>query len=66
MPKGEKLRPKQLDQPPLENFKKSCVELVFFIKTLLIAKNALNAKLFSYGEESLLWEKGGVLVSHQN
>jgi hypothetical protein len=60
MPKGEKLRPKQLDQPPLVNFK--IFELVYLIKTLLIAKrSSLIIKLFSFGGESFLREKGGAL-----
>jgi hypothetical protein len=39
-----------------------CVELVFFIKTLLTAKRSpLIAKLFSYGGESFLMGKEKVL-----
>jgi hypothetical protein len=52
MPKGEKLRPKQMDQLPLVNFENNRLEL-------------LNCPEYSYckiwsltGEIFLLWEKG--------
>jgi hypothetical protein len=52
MPKGEKIRPKQMDQLPLvKKFKKSRVELL----------NCQN--LVSCGENVGLWEKGGVFGS---
>jgi hypothetical protein len=40
MPKGEKLRPKQLDQlPPCDFFKNLSLSILgFFIKTLLLQK----------------------------
>jgi hypothetical protein len=44
MPKGEKLRPKQMDQLPLENFENSRVrtfENSRFVKNILIAKFGL-------------------------
>jgi hypothetical protein len=58
MPKGEKIRPKQLmDQLPLENLEK--VELEFlFVKILLFVSYC--QKLVSCGENIWLWEKGGV------
>jgi hypothetical protein len=54
MPKGEKLRPKKMDQQPLVNFKNCRVRIFVF------DQNPLIAKLFSYEGEFLLWEKGGV------
>jgi hypothetical protein len=52
MPKGEKIRPKQdMDQLPLENFKK--VELEFlFVKILLFV---------SYCQVGLLWGEGLIM-----
>jgi hypothetical protein len=38
MPKGEKLRPKQMDQLPLENFEKSRVRIFLFVQNTLIVK----------------------------
>jgi hypothetical protein len=57
MPKGEKIRPKQMDQLPLVKFlKKSRVEL-------LICQISLNCqKLVSCGGECWLWEKGEFLA----
>jgi hypothetical protein len=46
MPKMEKLRPKQLDQPTTCDFKILVIDSLCLIKTLLLQK------LFSYG-----WEK---------
>jgi hypothetical protein len=62
MLKGEKLRPKQLDQLPLVYFSKiySVRILVFFIKTLLLQKP------LSCGGEIRLWEKGGVFGTWSN
>jgi hypothetical protein len=40
MPKGEKLRPKQMDQLPLENFENSRVR-IFGLPNTLIAKFGL-------------------------
>jgi hypothetical protein len=55
MPKGEKLRPKQMDQPTTCEISKNVeLEALYLIKTLFIAK------FFSYGGEVSLWEKGGV------
>jgi hypothetical protein len=54
MPKGEKLRLKQMDQLPLENFENS-------------SQNTLSVsfcqKLVSCEENVWLWEKGGVFES---
>jgi hypothetical protein len=55
MPKGEKLRPKQMDQPTTcVNFKNCRVRIFVF------DQNPLVAKLVSYEGEFLLWENGGV------
>jgi hypothetical protein len=60
MPKREKLRPNQLDQPSLRVFKSLSSKLVFFIKTILTAKkSSLIAKLFCFGGEIFLMGKGG-------
>jgi hypothetical protein len=55
MPKGEKLRPKQLDQLPLENFENSRVR-IFYLSKILLLQN-----LVSCGEILWLWEKGEFL-----
>jgi hypothetical protein len=54
MPKGEKLRAKQIDHPTTCEFWKIVLEFVFFFKILL------QQNLVSYGGEFWLWEKGGV------
>jgi hypothetical protein len=54
MPKGEKLRPMHLDQPPLVIY---CVLNLFFNK-----RSPLIANLLSSGGEIFLWEKGELLV----
>jgi hypothetical protein len=61
MPKGKKLRPKQLDHLPLVYFSKiySIRILGFFIKTLLLQKS------LSHWGEIRLWEKGEFLVLDQ-
>jgi hypothetical protein len=41
MPKGEKLRPKQMDQLPLENFENSRVRTFDLSKILLLSKFGL-------------------------
>jgi hypothetical protein len=60
MPKGEKLRPKQMDQLPLENFENSRVRFFDLTKKTLIAKFGLL-----WGENFLLWQKGEFLVLNQ-
>jgi hypothetical protein len=54
MPKGEKLRPKQMDQLPLENFENSRV------RTFVLSKYSYVP---SCGENIGLWEKGGVFLA---
>jgi hypothetical protein len=54
MPKGEKLRPKQMDQLPLENFENSRVR-IFDLSKILLLQN-----LVSCGGEYLIMGKGGV------
>jgi hypothetical protein len=68
MPKGEKLRPKQLDQLPLVNFKNYCVlNLSFDQNPLNRKKGPLFAKLLSYGGEVLIMGKrGSFLAFDQN
>jgi hypothetical protein len=44
MPKGEELRPKQMDQQPLENFENSRGRIFDLFKILLLQN------LVSYGE----------------
>jgi hypothetical protein len=57
MPKGEKIRLKQMDQLPLEFKKKVELELLFCQNTLTVS---YCQKLVSCGENVWLWEKGGV------
>jgi hypothetical protein len=54
MPKGEKLRPKQMDQLPLENFENSRVTILDLTKILLLQN------LASCGGEFSIMTKGGV------
>jgi hypothetical protein len=54
MPKGEKLRPKQMDQLPLENFENSRVRM-FDLSNILLLQN-----LVSCGGEFMIMGKGGV------
>jgi hypothetical protein len=54
MPKGEKLRPKQIDQLPLMNFENSRVRM-FDLSKILVLQN-----LVSCGGEFMIMEKGGV------
>jgi hypothetical protein len=55
MPKGEKLRPKQMDQLPLENFENSRVRIFDLPKYSY-------CKIWSLvGENLWLWEKGEFL-----
>jgi hypothetical protein len=59
MPKGEKLRPKQMDQLPLENFENSR------IRTFDLSKYSYCQNLASNGENLWLWEKGEFLALDQ-
>jgi hypothetical protein len=53
MPKGEKLRPKQMDQLPLENFENNRV------RTFDLSKILLLQNLVSFGGESMIMGKRG-------
>jgi hypothetical protein len=58
MPKGEKIRPKQMDQLPLvKNFKKSRVELLICQNTLTVKIWSLMGRMFDNGK------RGGVFCS---
>jgi hypothetical protein len=59
MPKGEKLRPKQMDQLPLGNFENSRV------RTFVLTKYSYVQNLASCGENVGLWEKGEFLALNQ-
>jgi hypothetical protein len=60
MPKGEKLRPKQMDQLPLVNFENNRVRTFWF------CPKCSYCKIWSLvGENFLSWEKGEFLVLHQ-
>jgi hypothetical protein len=59
MPKGEKLRPKQMDQLPLINFENNRV------RTFDLSKILLLQNLVSCGREFWLWEKGEFLALDQ-
>jgi hypothetical protein len=52
MPKGEKLRPKQMDQLPLKNFENSRVR-IFDLSKILLLQN-----LVSCGGECMIMRKG--------
>jgi hypothetical protein len=51
MPKGDKLRPKQMDQLPLENFKKSRVGLLICQNTLIVKIWSLAGRIYDYGKK---------------
>jgi hypothetical protein len=53
MPKGEKLRPKQMDQLPLENFENSRIR-IFDLSKMLLLQNSV-----SYGGEFMIMGKRG-------
>jgi hypothetical protein len=59
MPKGEKLRPKQMDQLPLVNFENNTV------RTFDLSKILLLQNLVSCGREFWLWERGEFLALDQ-
>jgi uncharacterized membrane protein len=53
MPKGEKLRPKQMDTLPLENFENSRVR-IFDLSKLLLLQNLASCgggRIFYYGKK---------------
>jgi hypothetical protein len=67
MPKGEKLRPKQLDQPSLVNFKNYCVLNLSFDQNPLNSKRSpLIAKLLSCEGEIFIMGKRELLTFDQN
>jgi hypothetical protein len=57
MPKGEKLRPKQMDQLPLENFENNRV------RTFDLSKYSYLSKFGLLWGECLIMGKGGVFGS---
>jgi hypothetical protein len=59
MPKGEKLRPTQMDQLPLENFENSRV------RTFVLSKYSYAQKDGLLWGEVGLWEKGEFLALDQ-
>jgi hypothetical protein len=59
MPKGEKLRPKQMDQLPLVSFENNRV------RTFDLSKILLLQNLVSCGREFFIMGKRGVLVLDQ-
>jgi hypothetical protein len=59
MPKGKKLRPKQMDQLPLVNFENNRVS-TFDLSKMLLLQN-----LVSHGGEFMIMGKGGVLALDQ-
>jgi hypothetical protein len=58
MPKGEKLRPKQMDQP-------TTCEISKMNRSFVFDQNPLIAKSFSYGGEVSSWEKGEFVAFDQ-
>jgi hypothetical protein len=54
MPKGEKLRPKQMDQLPFENFENSRVR-IFDLSKMLLLQNSVSCV-----GEFMIMGKGGV------
>jgi hypothetical protein len=55
MPKGEKLRPKQMDQLPLVNFENNRVRTFDLSKMLLLQIWSLVGENFDYGKRGSLW-----------
>jgi hypothetical protein len=54
--KGEKLRPKQLDQPATCEFQNFSVRVFVFAQNPLIAKKcSLMGKKFDYGKRGSFW-----------
>jgi hypothetical protein len=61
MPKGEKLRPKQMDQLPLEKFLKIVeLELLIYQNTLIAKIWSLVGRMFDYGKKGEFW----ILIIH--
>jgi hypothetical protein len=56
MPKGEKLRPKQMDKLPLENFENCRVRIFDLSKILLFANfGLLWGRIYDYGNKGEFW-----------
>jgi hypothetical protein len=56
MPKGEKLRPKQMDQLPLVNFENNRVRTFDLSKYSIIAKFCLLwGRIYDYGKRGSFW-----------
>jgi hypothetical protein len=56
MPMGEKLRPKQMDQLPLENFENSRVRTFELSKYSYLSKSGLLwGRMFDYGKRGSFW-----------
>jgi hypothetical protein len=51
MPKGEKLRPKQMNQLPLENFENSRVRTFDLSNTLIVKIWSLMGRIYDYGKK---------------
>jgi hypothetical protein len=55
MPKEEKLRPKQMDQLPLVNFKNNRVRIFDLSKILLLQNLVFVEENFDYGKKGEFW-----------
>jgi hypothetical protein len=55
MPKREKLRPKQMDQLPLVNFKNSRARICILPKMLLLQNSVSYGGNFDYGKRGSFW-----------
>jgi hypothetical protein len=55
MPKGEKLRPKQMDQLPLVNFENNRVRTFDLSKILLLQNLVSCGENFDYGKRGSFW-----------
>jgi hypothetical protein len=55
MPKGEKLRPKQLDQLPLENFENNRVRTFDLSKYSYCKICSLVGRFYDYGKKGEFW-----------
>jgi hypothetical protein len=55
MPKGEKLRPKQMDQLPLENFENSRVRTFDLSKYSYCKIWSLVGRIYDYGKRGSFW-----------
>jgi hypothetical protein len=55
MPMGEKLRPKQMDQLPLENFENIRVRTFDLSNTLIVKIWPLMGRIYDYGKRGSFW-----------